>query len=98
MKKMSQAFKALFAVCIVCALIIAGTIIYAAKPAQNISAKRHPNLLAAQRLTMQAYENLTAAQKAGKFDPSGHVLKAKGLLDQANAELKLAEAEVNSNP
>lgn len=65
------------------------------KPVQNVSPKRHPNLAAAQRLTAQAFNKITAAQQANEFDLAGHAAKAKELLDQANEELKKA-AEVSN--
>ena len=64
------------------------------KPVQNVSPKRHPNIAAAQRLTAQAFQKITAAQQANEFDLAGHAAKAKELLDQANEELKKA-AEVS---
>ena len=52
-----------------------------AQPQRNVSGARHPNLAAAQRLSQQAYEKITAAQQAnsrgvkyhhhgGQHDPS----------------------------
>ncbi len=70
-------------------ILIAATAL-AQRPAQNVSAKRHPNLNAAQRLVDQAFNKITAAQQANEFDLKGHAEKAKQLLDQANAELKQA--------
>lgn len=64
-------------------------------PAENVSKRKHPNLAAAQRLTEQAYNKITAAQQANEFDLGGHAQKAKDLLDQANRELKQA-AEVSN--
>jgi hypothetical protein len=55
--------------------------------------KGHPNLAAAQKLALQAFDKLEAAQKANEYDLGGHAAKAKELLKQANAEIKLA-AEV----
>jgi len=66
-------------------------------PKQNVSAARHPNLAAAQRLTAQAFEKITAAQEANEFDLAGHAAKAKSLLDQANNELKQAAETANAN-
>lgn len=66
-------------------------------PKKNISAARHPNLAAAQRLTAQAFEKITAAQEANEFDLGGHAAKAKSLLDQANNELKQAAQAANRN-
>jgi hypothetical protein len=75
-------------------VLIAGTA-FAQRPAQNVGAKRHPNLNAAQRMVEQAFNKITAAQDANEFDMSGHAAKAKQLLDQANAELKLAAEAAN---
>ncbi len=66
-------------------------------PKKNISAARHPNLAAAQRLTANAFEKITAAQEANEFDLAGHAAKAKALLDQANNELKQAAQQSNAN-
>ncbi len=58
-------------------------------PRRNVG-RRHPNLAAAQRHCQRAFERVLAAQKANEWDMAGHAQKAKELLDQANAELKLA--------
>jgi hypothetical protein len=68
-----------------------------AQPKQNVSAGKHPNLAAAQRLTAQAFAKIEAAQQANEFDLGGHAQKAKGLLDQANNELKQAAQTANKN-
>jgi hypothetical protein len=65
------------------------------QPARNISAKAHPNLAAAQKLSQEAFEKITAAQVANEFDLKGHAAKAKDLLDQVNKELKLAAEAAN---
>lgn len=64
-------------------------------PAQNVSAKKHPNLAAAQQLSGEAYVKVVAAQNANEYDMAGHAAKAKALLEQANAELKLAAGAAN---
>jgi hypothetical protein len=77
------------------ALVVGG---YAfAQPKENISKGRHPNLAAAQRLSEQAYQKVVAAQEANEFDLGGHAQKAKGLLEQANNELKQAAEAANRN-
>src|SRR5579872_6541238 len=48
-------------------------------PAENVSGKRHPNLAAAQRLCVQAFDKIQAAQAANEFDMDGHAAKAKEL-------------------
>ena len=39
--------------------------------------QEHPNLLAAQKLALQAYDKLEAAQRANEYDLGGHAQKAK---------------------
>jgi hypothetical protein len=73
--------------------LIGGAIAQA--PKDNVSAARHPNLAAAQRLSTQAYEKIVAAQKANEWDMQGHAQKAKNLLDEVNSELKLAAEAAN---
>jgi hypothetical protein len=68
-----------------------------AQPKRNISARKHPNLAAAQRLIVQASAKIDAAQQANEFDMGGHAAKAKQLLDQASDELKAAAMEANQN-
>ena len=77
------------------ALFIAGYAL--AQPARNVSAAKHPNIAAAQRLTTQAFAKITAAQEANEFDLAGHAAKAKSLLYQANNELKQAAETSNAN-
>jgi hypothetical protein len=62
---------------------------------QNVSANRHPNLAAAQRLMEQAVGKLDAAQVANEFDMHGHAQKAKELLAQAFNEVKQAAEAAN---
>jgi hypothetical protein len=69
---------------------------FAAPPAENVG-KRHPNLEAAQRLSHQAWEKISAAQQANEFDMDGHAAKAKDLLDQVNRELKAAAEAANKH-
>lgn len=78
------------------ALMLAGGLI-AQQPVRDISARRHPNLAAAQRLVDQAFNKITAAQAANEWDLHGHAQKAKELLDEANRELKLAAEASNEN-
>jgi len=68
-----------------------------AQPKQNVSAGRHPNLAAAQRLSAQAYQRVLDAQKANEWDMQGHAQKAKELLDQVNNELRQAATAANKN-
>jgi len=81
-------------------VLITGTLLVASAtaaqhPPENVSPKRHPNLAAAQRLSEQAFNKITAAQEANEWDLGGHAAKAKDLLDQANKELKLAAQVAN---
>ena len=77
--------------------LLLGLTAFAAKPVRNVSAQRHPNIAAAQRLSEQAFEKIVAAQKANEYDMAGHAQKAKELLQQVNAELKLAAEAANEN-
>ena len=81
------------------ALLLIGGIagVALAQPKQNINKGLHPNLAAAQNLSEQAYQKITAAQEANEFDLAGHAAKAKSLLEQVNSELKLAAQTANKN-
>ena len=89
--------KKAIVVTIVSMLVFGLGISFADEPVRNISAKRHPNLAAAQRLVDQAYNRISAAQVANEFDMDGHAQKAKDLLDQVNRELKAAAIAANKN-
>jgi hypothetical protein len=82
------------AVVVLVVLVVAGAL-YAAKPHQNISASKHPNLAAAQQLLGQAFNKVVAAQSANEWDLGGHASKAKALIEQASAELKQAAETAN---
>jgi len=86
--------KAFLSTALGMALLFAGAA-YAEKPVQNVSAKRHPNIAAAQKLSRQAFEKISAAQRANEWDMQGHAQKAKELLEQVNNELKLAAEAAN---
>ena len=76
-------------------MLLLGGLALAQRPKDNVSARRHPNIAAAQRLLTQAWEKVVTAQRANEFDMQGHAQKAKDLLDQANNELKLAAGAAN---
>ena len=78
-------------------LLLGGMIGIAQRPETDINPGKHPNLAAAQKLCLQAFERLAQAQRANEFDMSGHAAKAKELLDQASHEIKLA-AEAANHP
>jgi hypothetical protein len=77
-------------------LLLAGLAV-AQIPKKNVSAARHPNLAAAQRMSQNAYQKIIAAQQANEWDMQGHAQKAKNLLDEVNNELKLAAGAANKN-
>jgi DICT domain-containing protein len=79
------------------AAMFAGGFAIAQLPVDNISAQKHPNLAAAQRLSQQAFERISAAQQANEFDMDGHAAKAKDLLQQANEQLRVAANYANRN-
>lgn len=95
-------FKKLSAITLLLGLITPAVIAAPApppqkKPVQNVSPRRHPNLARAQKQCENAFNSITAAQKANEWDLAGHAAKAKELLDQANAELKKAAEVSNVN-
>lgn len=59
--------------------------------------KRHPNLLAAFQDCQAALVKITMAQEANDLDMGGHAQKAKQLIEQAEAELKIAAEEATLN-
>ena len=74
-----------------CTLLLSGCASApATPPAQNVSARRHPNLAAAQRDCGYAFDKITAAQRANEWDRGGHAKRAKELLSQASDEIKQA--------
>ena len=77
--------------------MLCGGVVLAQKPVDNVSGKRHPTRAAAQRLSQQAWEKVSAAQQANEWDMQGHAAKAKELLDQVNRELKLAAESANKD-
>lgn len=79
------------------ALLLGGGVVLAQRPKDDIRGRRHPNLAAAQRLSTQAYEKISAAQAANEFDMKGHAQKAKELLEQVNNELKEAAEAANKD-
>ena len=76
-------------------MALLGGVASADPPVRDISGARHPNLAAAQRLSRQAWERISAAQAANEWDMGGHAQKAKELLDQVNLELKAAAESAN---
>ena len=82
---------------VLAAALVLGFSTAAAKPVRNVNSHRHPNIAAAQKLSQKAYERISAAQQANEFDMNGHAQKAKELLEQVNAELKLAAEAANAN-
>jgi len=79
------------------AAVLCGGVAIAQKPVENVNPSRHPNLAAAQRLSQQAYQKITAAQQANEWDMDGHAQKAKELLEQVNEQLKQAAHAANKN-
>jgi hypothetical protein len=77
--------------CIIAVFLVSGITAYTG----NVSHKRHPNLAAAQALIEKAVKRVSDAQVANEFDMEGHAAKAKALLDQAYAEIKLAAETAN---
>ncbi len=91
--------KKLLSTIVLGAALMSGSVVYAkgaGKPATNVSAKKHPNIAAAQKAATTAFDKIVAAQKANEWDMDGHAQKAKDLLEQANTELKAAAEVANA--
>ena len=86
--------KALIATAATTAALTLGAALIAQNPGVDVG-RRHPNLNAAQRLIEQAINRVSTAQGANEFDMGGHAVKAKALLEQADAEIKLAAETAN---
>jgi hypothetical protein len=88
--------KKLIAACVIGTALVGGGLAAAdQKPKVDVSAKKHPNLEAAQVAIGDAWSKLTRAQEAHEFDLDGHAQKAKDALDTANKEIKLAAETAN---
>jgi hypothetical protein len=61
----------------------------------DISARRHPDLNAAQRDITSAIGHMNDAQRAHDYDLNGHATHAKELLEQADQEVKAAAVTAN---
>ena len=58
--------------------------------ASPLNGAAHPNLDAATGALLNAFDKVTAAQKANEWDLGGHAAKAKEAIATAQSELKLA--------
>jgi hypothetical protein len=65
-------------------------------PVVNIDPHRHGNLAAAQGYIVDAYQRIQNAQSANHGQLGGHAQRAKELLTQADAELRLAADVANA--
>ena len=65
------------------------------QPVVNIDSHRHGNLAAAQGYIVNAYQRIQRAQSANHGELGGHAQRAKDLLTQADAELRLAADVAN---
>lgn len=66
------------------------------QPVVNIDPHRHGNLAAAQGYIVDAYQRIQNAQSANHGQLGGHAQRAKELLTQADAELRLAADVANA--
>ena len=73
----------------------APTVVYQQQPVVNIDPHRHGNLAAAQGYIVNAYQRIQQAQRANHGELGGHAQRAKDLLTQADAELRLAADVAN---
>jgi hypothetical protein len=87
--------KTLLFRCVVGSFLLLGSAVAQKEPEVDISARRYPGLAAAQRLSREAWDKITEAQKSHEWDLGGHAAKAKQLLDQVNHELREAATYLN---
>lgn len=90
MTKKIFAFPAAFAALLLCGVTLAQ------EPVQDINARVHPNLAAAQRHVVEANAAIATAQKDNRYDMKGHAEKARQLLVEVNNELKAAAEAANA--
>ena len=89
----SSFFRVLVISLVLSGIVFLGATLYAG----NVRRGLHPNLAAAQTFIEKAINKVSAAQIANEFDMNGHAAKAKNLLEQAYAEIKLAALAANAN-
>jgi len=81
----------------VMSITVAGSLaLFGQAPVVNIG-NRHGNLRAAQQYIIQAYQKIESAQNANDYQLGGHAQRALDLLNQADAELRLAANVSNEN-
>ena len=80
---------------ILCSAAIAAAAAAYAQTPVNVS-KSHGNLRSAQELINQAIDRIDEAQANNKDQLGGHAQRAKDLLAQASAEVKLAAEAANA--
>lgn len=85
----------LFKTALFAAVLMAGAVAFAQTPV-NVS-KSHGDLRSAQELINQAIDRIDAAQVNNNDRLGGHAQRAKDLLAQASAEIKLAAEAANAN-
>ena len=73
----------------------APTVVYMQAPVVNIG-ERHGNLRSAQSYIVQSYQKIERAQHDNDGQLGGHAQRAKELLIQADAELRLAANVANA--
>ena len=80
------------------AVFAAGVMVGQAPPPPVVTVNNtvHPNLAAAQRDILAAYNELALAQKANNNQMGGHADNAASLLNQANAQVLLAAETVDA--
>jgi hypothetical protein len=79
--------------------LMAGALLGAALIGGGVTVAQRPERDASGSTTAsrQTWEKITEGQKANEWDLDGHAAKAKELLDQANADMKLAAEASNKH-
>lgn len=84
-------------IAIITCLVLGSALAFTVMGGEKVSAEKHPNLAAAQKLLEKAINKTTEAQKANEYDMDGHAAKAKELMNQAFVEIKKAAEMANKN-
>lgn len=80
-----------------CIAFLCGIAVDAQGPILNIDPHSHRNLAAAQNYIVLAYEKVNEAQAENGDRLRGHAAQAKALLNEADAELRMAANAANQS-
>jgi hypothetical protein len=82
---------------LVASVLICGAVARAQAPYVTVDPSQHGNLAAAQNNIVEAWGNISEAQRANDSHLGGHAARAKELLAQANQEIQLCADQADAN-